>query len=155
MTYRSTLAAFIGGLALILTIGTAHAEQAFTFTAENAGEPDVMAVPTQDGGMAAAVELKSTGKTTWASGESFEWASTCRNISHPTLTYDSVGICTSKENESGDLLHLVVVCNNASEEQGDANCFGYFTGGTGGNENAGGTITWHSKDGKTTGGGIR
>ncbi|MDA0338631.1 MAG: hypothetical protein O2910_02145 [Proteobacteria bacterium] len=155
MTFLHRLALVAGSLLLVTSIGTANAGDAFTFNAETAGEPDVMAVPTQGGGMAAAVELKSNGKTTWASGETEEWTSTCRNLSHPVLTYDAVGICTSKNNESGDLLHLNVVCNAASEEQGDMNCFGYATGGTGKNENATGTITWHSKGGKTAGGGVR
>lgn len=134
---------------------SAASAEPFTFTATQTADPEVIAIPAQGGGQIAAVTLRSNGSTTWASGKTEEWTSECHNMSSPNQDFDSTGLCISTTKGSGDKLFVAVVCNSIGETPGNAACWGYFSGGTGANEGANGTLSWRATDGNASGGGDR
>lgn len=137
-----------------LMMSAAWAET-FTFSATQAAEPEMVGVPAAGGAMVALVTLRSNGKTTWESGKVEEWTSVCRSMSSPNQDFDSTGFCISTIKGSGDQLFLPVVCNTVGETPDDSACWGYFSGGTGANEGANGTLSWRAKAGNASGGGVR
>ncbi|MFN3233464.1 MAG: hypothetical protein ACE363_15085 [Alphaproteobacteria bacterium] len=132
-----------------LTSGAAQAEP-FIFTAES-GDPVVKGVPADDG-QVAIVALSSTGATTFASGVTETWTSECHQFRSPTIQYDAQGFCRTTLADGSELFN-VIVCNDVGDEMAAANCWGYFSGGSGRYENAQGTLTWHSSNGDVSGGG--
>ncbi len=152
MNIRYILAAVlvVSGLAM----STASAEP-FTFTATQAAEPEIIAVPAAGGGQIALATLRSNGQTTWASGKTEEWTSECHSMASPNQDFDSTGFCISTTKGSGDKLYLPIVCNNVGETPGDAACWGYISGGTGANEGASGTVSWQATACGASGGGER
>lgn len=148
--YVLTAALVVYGLAM-----SAASAESFTFSSTQSADPEVIAVPAQGGGQIAAVTLRSNGKTTWASGKVEEWTSECHSLASPDQDFDSTGFCISTIKGSGDKLYVPVVCNTVGETPGNAACWGYFSGGTGANAGASGTLSWTGADGTASGGGSR
>ena len=124
--------------------------QPFTFTSETTGEPVASGVMTPEG-MVGTVAFNSSGTTTYADGSSENWTSQCTNSMSPRFDDDAVGFCINTM-EGGDTLNVVQVCQNGAVE-GEANCWGYFAGGTGQNAKASGTVTWQNNAEGAVGGG--